>query len=172
MLDLERCRKDAKALACAFRGGERDAIARAEAVLGARTLERFVLADAQHVVAVERGFGTWRELKAAAETRSEQLLDSGLEYVPGEPVRVRMVRRGRRVALSDEGRAVALAEAPPGWWEPLERMVREEYWINLSRTGEVFVPVVDTGELFDELVHRVAEASLAVYRELLEWEDD
>lgn len=107
---------------------------------------------------------------AAAETRSEELVDSGLEYVPGEPVRVRVVRRGRRVELSDGGRAVALAGKPAGWWEPLERMVREDYWIDLSRRGEVFVSFVDRGERSEELVRRVAEASLAVYQELLDFQ--
>lgn len=100
----------------------------------------------------------------------QELVDSGLEYLPGEPVVVRVVRRGLRVELSDQGRAVELAGKPAGWWEPLERLVREEYWLNLSRRGEVFVPFFDGGGRCDELVERVAKASLAVYQELLDLE--
>ncbi|MBV8563550.1 MAG: hypothetical protein JOZ56_10700 [Actinobacteria bacterium] len=91
-----------------------------------------------------------------------------LEYLPGEPVEVRVARRDRRVKLTDDGRAVALAGRPRGWWEPLERMVREEFDLNLSRSGEVFVPVVDRGQALDELEQRVAAASLAVHRGLLD----
>jgi hypothetical protein len=91
-----------------------------------------------------------------------------LEYLPGEPVRVRVVRRDRRVRLTDDGRAVALAGTTQGWWEPVERMVREEFALNLSRSGEVFVPVVDPGPRLAELEERVAAASLAVHRELLD----
>jgi hypothetical protein len=102
--------------------------------------------------------------------RTEELVETGLEYVPGEPVLVRVVRRGARIELSDAARAVALAGRPGGWWEPVERMVREEYSLNLSRRGEVFVPVVADGPGLEPLLARVAEASLAVFQELLDRE--
>ena len=66
-MNLERYRKDAKALVRAFRADDEQATARAAAVLGARVQGRFQLSDAQHVVAVEHGYRTWPELKQAAE---------------------------------------------------------------------------------------------------------
>ena len=104
------------------------------------------------------------------ETRTEELVDSGLEYLPGEPVLVRVVRRGRRIELSDEGRGVALTGRPPGWRDAVERLVEETYWLNLSRRGEVFVPVVAAGPGLEPLLARVADASLAVYQEILDLE--
>jgi hypothetical protein len=103
-----------------------------------------------------------------AETRIEELVDSGLEYRPGEPVLVRVVRRGGRIELSDEGRGVALAGRPPGWRDAVERLVQEEYWLNLSRHGEIFVPVVRAGPGLGPLLARVADASRAVYQEILD----
>jgi hypothetical protein len=105
------------------------------------------------------------------ETRTEERVASGLEYLPGEPVRVRVVRRGRRIELSDEGRGLELAGRPPGWRAALERLVEREYALNLSRQGEVFVPVVGAGPGLEPLLRRVAEASLAVYQELLDYEN-
>jgi Ankyrin repeats (many copies) len=66
-VDLERYKKDAKALVRAHRAGDDEAIARAADVLGERARERFQLSDAQHVVAVEHGYNTWPELKRAIE---------------------------------------------------------------------------------------------------------
>ncbi|MDX6485229.1 MAG: hypothetical protein QOF43_382 [Gaiellaceae bacterium] len=66
-MDLERYKKDAKALVRAHRAGDAEAVTRAEAVLGERARQRFQLSDAQHVVAVEHGYRTWPELKGAAE---------------------------------------------------------------------------------------------------------
>jgi hypothetical protein len=106
----------------------------------------------------------------AAAERTEELLDTGLEYRPGEPVRVRVVQRGPRIDLSDGGRAVELAGRPRGWREAVERMVEREYWLNLSRQGAVSVPVVAAGPGLEPLVRRVAEASRAVYQELLDLE--
>ena len=65
-MDLERYKKDAKALVRAHRHGDAEAEARARAVLGERAAARFQLSDAQHVVAVEHGYRTWPELKSAA----------------------------------------------------------------------------------------------------------
>jgi len=58
---VEHQRKQAKALVRAYHAGDPEARARAEAALGARAAERFLLSDAQHVVAREGGYGTWRE---------------------------------------------------------------------------------------------------------------
>lgn len=37
--------------------------------------DRFQLSDAQHVVAVERGYRSWPELKRALEARTEQWVE-------------------------------------------------------------------------------------------------
>src|SRR5216117_2295861 len=83
VVDLERYRKDAKALLRAFRSGDAEASARAAGVLGARARERFQLSDAQHVVAVEHGYRTWPDLKRAAEssTRERPVARIGLKPV-------------------------------------------------------------------------------------------
>jgi hypothetical protein len=168
-MTLEHCRKDAKALLRGVRAGEPDALARAQRVTAYRN--RFQLSDAQHVVAVERGYRTWPELKRAlAEAqvdRTERMLDSGLEYVPGDPVLVKVVQRGRRYLVTDEGGAVARAGQPPGWRYAAERAMAEDA-LNLSRGGAVFVPAVEGGAPIDSLVERVATLSLAVYQEILD----
>jgi hypothetical protein len=38
--------------------------------------------------------------------RSEMLIDTGLEYRPGDPVRVRVVRREHRISVTDDGAAI------------------------------------------------------------------
>ena len=161
---MEYHRKQAKALVRAFRAGELEAQARAAAVLGGRERERFVLADAQHVVAHEAGYRTWRELREAAT--EERLVDSGLEYVPGEPVLVRVLRRQRLWSMDDRGRAVELAGRPHGWLDVAERVVGE-YALNVNRRGVVFVARYRE-RLVEELTARVAEASRAVFQELIE----
>jgi hypothetical protein len=163
---MEYHRKQAKALVRAYRAGEREAVERAEAVLGGRARERFLLSDAQHVIAREQGHRSWPALAAAAGAVEERVVDSGLEYVPGEPVRVRVRKRHHRYVIDDDGRAVELAGRPRGWLEVAERAVGE-YWLNVNRRGVVFVPTVYERYL-DELTARVAQASRAVYQEVLE----
>ena len=50
---MEHHRKQAKRLVRAFRDDDSEAVRRAESVLGARAQARFLLSDAQHVVARE-----------------------------------------------------------------------------------------------------------------------
>jgi hypothetical protein len=170
-VNIEHHRKDAKALVRAHRTGDAQARARAESVLGARAGERFLLSDAQHVVAVERGHRTWPELQRAANDpgaeRIDETVDSGLEYRPGEPVLVRVTRRGRRYLVTDDGAAVERAGKPSGWRDAAQRAVDED-GLNLSRSGAVFVPAVAGGCPVDSLVQRVAALSLAVYQDVLE----
>jgi hypothetical protein len=163
-MDLEHYRKDAKKLARAFRAGERAAVSRAEQVLGARAHERFRLSDAQHVVAVEHGFRTWPELKAAQP--DERIVDTGLEYRPGEPVLLRTVKR-RHTLVTDDGNALEKAGRVPGWREIGIRLERE-LCVNVSRQGAVFLPVVGRGPGYDAIVRRVAEASLTLYQDVLD----
>jgi hypothetical protein len=43
--------------------------------------------------------------------------------------------------------------------------------VNVRRTGEVWLPVVAAGPGQEALITRIADASLAVYQELLELKD-
>ena len=164
-MDLERYRKDAKALVRAYRASADGALARARIVLGERANERFQLSDAQHVVAVENGYRSWAELKRSAPT----LLTTALEYLPGDPVTLRITHR-RLVSVSDQGGAVVRAGRPPGWRTVAERLA-DELVVNVSRSGTVGLPVSRCGPGFDAIVERVAQASLAFYEELLELGD-
>jgi hypothetical protein len=167
-LDLEHHRKEAKRLVRAFRAGDPDAARRAEAVLGDRAAERFVLNDAQHVIAREQGYRTWPELKLSLEAVSERIVETGRSYRPGEAVRVLIRRRHRSYLVTDEGAAVRLAGRPPGWRDAAERVVLEGS-LNLSRSGTVFVPSVYP-ELIESLAARVGDVSLAVYEAVLDLE--
>ncbi|HYX89836.1 MAG TPA: hypothetical protein VE753_10740 [Gaiellaceae bacterium] len=100
--------------------------------------------------------------------RAETVLESRLEYVEGAPVRVRLRKRGRRFDLRDDGRAVELAGRPPGWRELAVRLVERELSLNVSRDGVVFVLAVAGGLDLGRLAERVADASLALYQELLD----
>ncbi len=165
-LDLEHHRKEAKRLVRAFRAGDLEAARRAEAVLGDRAADRFGLSDAQHVVAREQGFHTWRELKHSLEAVEQRVFETGRVYRPGEPVHVLIRRRHRRYLVTDDGQAVRLAGRPPGWLEVAEQVVLEDS-LNVNRRGVVFVGTVYPREL-DSLAARVGDRSLAVYEALVE----
>ena len=93
-------------------------------------------------------------------------IETGLEYTPVEPVRLRVDFR-RFPYVLDDGRAVELAGRPSGWREVAERIARERI-VNVSRAGVVSLPVVAAGPGFDVIVERIARASLELYLELLE----
>jgi hypothetical protein len=174
--DLDYYRKHAKALVRAHRRGEAEARARAARSLGDR--DRFLLADALHVIAREYGLRSWPELKRAVEASrantglaslpdgGEALVPFEIAYVDGEPVRVRVRRRDRRVDIDDLGEGVERAGRPPGWL-PVAEAVVERHNLNVNRRGVVFVPAV-MGRDLDRLAKRVAEASYAVHAALLE----
>jgi hypothetical protein len=103
----------------------------------------------------------WREGEDVA-------VRTGLQYRPGDPVAVVVRKRGWRFDISDGGRAVELAGRPEGWRGVAERVVQDVYWININRSGVVFVQA--TERRLDELVLRVAECSAALYEELLDLE--
>jgi hypothetical protein len=163
---LEGYRREAKRLVRAYRAGDESVRARALAVLGAR--ERFLLSDAQHLLARESGYRTWAELRRTLP--DEWMVDTGLRYGPGEPVRIRVRRRGRRYDLDDRGDAVRFAGKAHGWREAGERAVAP---MNLSRNGTVFVPAVE-GSFPDRdieaLARRIGESARAVYDALVELE--
>ncbi len=105
-----------------------------------------------------------------AHHRDERVLDVGLQYRPLDPVRVRVTRRDHRVTVTDDGAAVAKAGRPVGWHEAADR-VSDEMVVNVSRGGVVSLPVVRVGPGEAEIVRRIAEASLALYQDLLEITD-
>jgi hypothetical protein len=176
-VNLEHCRKDAKRLLRAVTAAEPEGLARAEAVLGDRLRRRFGLSDAQHVVAVERGYRSWPALArgirgstpAAAPPAqdAEAVVDSGLDYVPGGQVRVWVRHRDRRISVSDRGAALERAGAPRGWQRACPR-VQAELDVNITRGGVVWLPVVPVGPGEWEVARRVARASLIFFQELLE----
>ncbi|GAB3426753.1 ankyrin repeat domain-containing protein [Flindersiella endophytica] len=65
--NLEYYRKQAKQLLHLYADGAAEAVARVADVLGERAAERFLLSDAQFVLAQEHGFRTWAEFKAHIE---------------------------------------------------------------------------------------------------------
>ena len=92
--------------------------------------------------------------------REERIVDTGLEYAPGDRVVVRLVKRDGRERVTDEARAAAKAgrtKVP----EDIARRVEDEFVVNVSRRGEIFLP----GERFAD---RIGAASLALYQDLLE----
>ena len=68
--DLEYYRKQAKHLQRSYETGDAAARARAADVLGDRAAGRFLLSDAQFVLAQEHGFRTWAEFRADIESQS------------------------------------------------------------------------------------------------------
>jgi hypothetical protein len=168
---LEHYRREAKELVRAHRAGDEAARARAAAA-GART-DRFVLADAQVVLAREHGYRSWLELRRVVESSpldelarqevGEIVVDSGLAYGDGEPVSVLVRKRLHRYLLSDEGRALAKSGKPPGWREAAELAVEP---MNVDRQGVVFVPTVAGGHL-PRFVERLADASRAVHEAVI-----
>jgi hypothetical protein len=96
---------------------------------------------------------------------SPSLHDTGLEYLPGRPVRVRVRHRAHRYDIDDMGEAVAIAGRPPGWLAATRQVVDPLGW-NVNRHGIVFVPAVE-GRDIGRLVRRTGEASAAVLDALL-----
>jgi hypothetical protein len=169
--NLEHYRKEAKALVSAVRHADETALVRAEATLGTRARERFVLADAQHVVAREAGFRTWPELRRAIEDGQpeERWVEPGVTYGDGVPVRIRIRRRERRIRVDDAGETLRRAAKPGGWHAVAEEVV-ERWWVNVNRAGVVFVPAV-VGRDIERLARQVAEACAELYGALLELDD-
>ena len=163
---MEYHRKQAKALVRAFHAGEPEAAARVEAVLGARARERFLLSDAQHVVAREAGYRTWPELVRAMDVE-ETRVEPGAAYGDGERVVVRIRRRGRNYDIDDDARAVAKAGRPPGWLAVAQDVV-EAFALNVNRRGVVSVGAYEHSVHRPELTSRIADCSAAVYDALLD----
>jgi hypothetical protein len=103
--------------------------------------------------------------------REERVVDTGLEYVPGDRVRLRVVRREHRTRISDDGAAVERAGKPPGWREVAQR-IDDDLIVNVSRQGVVWLPLSPRGCGLgeEEVLRRIGEASLALYQDLLDLE--
>jgi hypothetical protein len=100
----------------------------------------------------------WRET-------GEVVLETSLSYDGEEPVRVLVRKRGRRYDISDLGRAVHKAGVRR--WLPIAQETVAEHWLNVNRAGVVFVGAVEGRDLA-WLAQRIAEASRALYGDLLE----
>jgi hypothetical protein len=103
----------------------------------------------------------------AQQERGEIVVDSGLAYGDGEPVRILVRKRLHHYFLTDQGRAVEKAFKPSGWQEPAEWAAEP---MNVDGRGTVFVPVVGRdldGERLGDVVVRLADASRAVHEALL-----
>jgi hypothetical protein len=99
--------------------------------------------------------------------KQEERVAPGPEYRDGEPVRVRIVKRGHRYDIGDDGEAVRRAGRPDGWLEVAEAVVEADA-LNVNRRGVVFVDRVAEGRDIVSLAARVAETSARLYAELLE----
>lgn len=82
-----------------------------------------------------------------------------------------MRKRGPRYRLDDGGGAIERAGRPFGWQEVARRVAEGEHWLNVSRDGVVFVPAVEGGLYLAALALRVADASVAVYQEVLDLDE-
>jgi hypothetical protein len=67
--DLEYYRKQAKHLLRSYEAGDAAARERAAEVLGDRAAGRFLLSDAQFVLAQEHGFRTWADFRAGIQSQ-------------------------------------------------------------------------------------------------------
>ena len=72
------------------------------------------------------------------------MIDTGLEYRPGDPVQVRVVHREHRIDVTDDGGAVDRAGRPSSWHAAAERVLRE-FDVNITAAGVVSLPVVPAG---------------------------
>lgn len=94
------------------------------------------------------------------------------QYADGDPVTVRVTRRGHFTHVDDDGAAVskALALGATRDWLPLAEEVVEREGFNVNRRGVVFVSFGRVGDV-DELAARLAECAYAVHAALLETVD-
>jgi hypothetical protein len=109
------------------------------------------------------------ERSLAGTEIGEATVESDLVYGPERPVRIHVRKRSHRYDLDDAGQAVALAGRRRGWLAVADAIVAET-GLNVNRAGVVFVSAVEGRDLA-ALAVKVAEASRAVFAELLEHRD-
>lgn len=100
------------------------------------------------------------------EDQGEAWIETALSYTSGQPVVVRVRRRGHRYDIDDDGSAVRLAGEPEGWFDDAAGLATAQ-GMNINRSGVVFVPAVE-GRDIAALVLSVADTSLSLYFALLE----
>jgi hypothetical protein len=100
----------------------------------------------------------------------DEIRDTGRDYLPGRPVRIRVRLRGTGVDVDDLGGAVAVAGMPPGWLQAAGRAVAELDW-NVRRSGVVFMQA-PRGRALEWIISRTAEASVAVCDAILGLADE
>ncbi len=90
-------------------------------------------------------------------------------YADGDPVTVRISKRGHFTHIDDDGAAVAkaLAMGATRDWLPVAEEVVEREGCNVNRHGVVFVSFGRVGDV-DELAMRLGECAYAVHAALLE----
>jgi hypothetical protein len=93
-------------------------------------------------------------------------------YADGEPVTVRISKRGHFTHIDDGGEAVAkaLARGATRDWLPIAEEVVEREGFNVNRRGVVFVSFGRVGDV-DELAASLGECAYAVHATLLETVD-
>ena len=124
---------------------------------------------AEHGSSGIREFLRWRtDAEPRLEELRAELADLGEHDAVVLRSGVHVRRRGHRYAIDDRGAAVELAGRPPGWHDVARRVAEDEFWLNLSRDGVVFVPVVQGGTNVPWLALRVEDASRAVRDALLD----
>ena len=106
------------------------------------------------------------ELGAGDHGHDDGMIETGLWYLPGHPVRIQVRKRDGRYDLTDAAAAVGLA-GRHGDWLAIAADVVSDLGMNVNRRGVVYVTGFPRRDLAD-LVLRLAECSRQVYLALLE----
>ena len=109
------------------------------------------------------------QLRALENGTDAVVLDTGVSYLSGRPVRIRVRKRDGRYDMSDDAAAVTLAGRPPGWLTTMTHAVAERR-MNVNRRGVIFVTGFEGRDLAS-LARRLAECSRLTYLTLLETSD-
>lgn len=103
------------------------------------------------------------------DVRREEILEPGLEYLPGRPVRIRVRVRGTQVDVDDLGGAIAVAGTPPGWRQAAGEAVSALDW-NMRRNGVICMGA-PRGRWLEWIIERTAEVSAAACDAILQLGD-
>ena len=121
-------------------------------------------------VAALLGAGVRISQRAPIAHLIDEIRETGRDYLPGKPVRVRVRVRGANVDVDDLGGAVAAAGMPPGWLDAARRAVGALDW-NVRRSGVVFMQA-PRGRALEWIITRTADASAAVCDAILGLADE
>ena len=102
----------------------------------------------------------------------ETITDTGLAYRSGEPVRLRVTRRERRLTVSDAGAWRSLRPGGRRAGEPSPGGSSANSTSTSPAPAPVWLPVVAAGPPLHAIEQRIAHASLTFYQELLELASD